>query len=902
MQEINFHQLSEKELYSHFASSPEGLDSHTVESRKKTYGPNVLPRKNRKTLIQVILEQFFSPLIYVLLAAAVVSFILQEYSDGFFILLVLIINALIGTIQEWKAETKAGALQDLIRISIRVIRNGIERITDSEELVPGDIVYLEAGNKVPADVRITECANLKCEEALLTGESIAVEKNNAIINRNDLQITEKTNYLFAGTTITTGYAKGIVTETGANTEIGKIAESLSQLGTGKAPLVERMEVFARKISIVTLAGCSILGILGLFNGISLVDIFFFVVAVAVSAIPEGLPISMTVALSIGTARMAKKNVIVRKLTAVEGLGSCTYIATDKTGTLTVDQQTVRKIITSDLSEFSVTGTGYNGIGDIINKEKQIIKVPKAEIDSLIENLTLCNEGGLSKINDTEWQHQGDAVDVALLALSYKHGRSPQEIKNKIHTKKIIPFESEQRYSGIYYNNNSGKLILSVKGAVEKILSFCGSADHNIIQEKSESLAKEGYRVIAVASGEVPEICQEIPSTLQLLGLVALIDPLRPEAKEAISQCHQAGIRVGMITGDHPETALSIAKELNLASSKNDVVTGAELKRIMEDERNIFASIKDKKVFARVTPQQKQQIVETLKENGHFVAVTGDGVNDAPALKSANIGVAMGYGTDVAKDAASIIVADNNFASIAKAIEEGRHIYSNLRKIIYLLVSTGAAELLMIGLSLGFALPLPFLPVQLLWLNLVTNGIQDKTLAFEEGESHVMKEKPRDPKESIFNNLMIKQLIIASLFISVITFSLWYHLLNNLNWDESKARSTILLLMVLIQNFHVLNARSEKVSTFKIPFRKNPYLWYGIIGAQGTHILAMYIPYTQKLIHLQPLVLEDWIKLLFTASSIIVIMEAFKWWNNRNICRQNLLIWDKNETLGNQTGA
>ncbi|MEX2595081.1 MAG: HAD-IC family P-type ATPase [Anditalea sp.] len=876
----NWHQLKKEEVLSELKTYLAGISPKEAEDRRNIYGKNLLPKRKRITLAQIILHQFLSPLIYVLLAAAIFSLVLKEYSDAGFIFLILVINAFIGAFQESKAESKASALQDLIKIRARVKREGREMTINSEDLVPGDIVLVESGNKVPADIRVLKSNNLAAEEAILTGESMAVLKNEEPLEQSETVIAERFNMMYAGTTITSGRGMGVVVATGIHTEIGKISTSLKVLETGKAPLVERMEVFARKISMITLFACFFLSVIGYLNGIPLSEIFFFVVAVAVSAIPEGLPIAMTVALSIGTSRMAKRNVIVRKLTAVEGLGSCTLIATDKTGTLTVDQQTVKIIVLNDVRKFLVTGEGYTGEGNIHDGEGEIVKTGDVHLlDKLIEAVTVCNEGVLRKENE-KWIVTGDPIDIAFLSLSYKACSSPDEVLQRIEKIKEIPFESGRQFSAVYYRNANG-LQIAVKGAFEKIAESVTGVYKNSMLEEAEKLAENGYRVIAVGGGVVGEVYPEGIPEVELFGIVALIDPLRPEAKDAVALCHKAGVEVAMITGDHPSTAFSIAKEVGIASEKEELITGIELAKAYNMGGNSFTELlKRIRVFSRVSPQQKYQIVEGFRSLGHFIAVTGDGVNDAPALKSANIGIAMGYGTDVAKDTASIIVSDNNFASIAAGVEEGRSTYSNLRKIIYLLISTGAAELLMIALSLVFQLPLPFLPVQLLWLNLVTNGIQDVALAFEPGDASEMAHPPRKPSETVFDKLMIKQTLLSAVTISLVTFGLWYHLLSNLHWEEATARNAILLLMVLLQNFHVLNCRSETKSIFKLPLWKNPVLTIGILAAQGIHILAMHIPFMQNLLALSPIPLMDWVKLFATASIILFAMEIFKFFRSR----------------------
>jgi len=871
------HELDADRVLEALRSSSDGLSQSEAEARLRQHGPNVLPHKKRITLAEIILQQFLSPLIYVLLFAAVVALLLQEYSDAGFIGLILLINAAMGAYQEWKAESNANALQKMIRIKVRLRRDHAEKEVAAEELVPGDIVLLESGNKVPADIRLIKATQVSVEEALLTGESLPVAKNTDTLEGEELPIGERSNMVFAGTTVITGRATGVVVSTGMHTEIGKIAASLHFLEPTKSPLVERMETFSKKISVITLFACGLIGVIGYWQGMKLEEVFFLAVAVAVSAIPEGLPIAMTVALSIGALRMAKRHVIIRKLTAVEGLGSCTFVATDKTGTLTVDQQTVKQVVLASGEAFTVTGEGYNSNGAILNAGQQPVKVGASPLlDELIEAITVCNESNLLG-EKGQWQHQGDAVDVALLAASYKYGTSPDFRSREVELVDQIPFESERKYAAVYYRKGNA-LRIAVKGALEALLPSVQDASAARLLQLQEELAAGGYRVIAVAGGPVNQVSTRELPVLRLMGLVALIDPLRPEAKAAVQSCKEAGVEVAMITGDHPATALSIASELGIATDKQQLITGTELADISKNStfQDFVETVNARRVFARVSPQQKQQIVETLKQSENFVAVTGDGVNDAPALKTANIGVAMGYGTDVAKETASIIITDNNFASIVAGIEEGRNTYSNLRKIIYLLISTGAAEILMVAMSLIFGLPIPFLPVQLLWLNLVTNGIQDVSLAFEKGETDLMKHPPRKPSESVFDQLMVRQTLVASGTMTLVTFGLWYHLLNNLGWDEFQARNEILLLMVMLQNFHVFNSRSETRSAFRIPLRNNYTLVLGVLAMQGLHIAVLHIPLMQDLLKVAPVSFEDWAKLLPTAAIILLVMEVFKY--------------------------
>lgn len=877
---VIYYQLSSEETLNRLKSTTNGLSREEVLKRQSEHGRNTIPQPKSKTLLRIFLSQFLNPLIYVLMAAAVISVFTSDVRDAIFIMAIIIFNSVLGTYQEWRAENSAQALRDMVKVITRVKRDGHIYAIDSEELVPGDIVLLESGFRVPADLRLIDVNNLWVEEALLTGESVAVNKTiDTLTGGTELSIGDRVNMTFAATTVQKGRGTGVVTEIAKDTQIGLIADSLRMTEPEKPPLVKRMEVFSRKISIIVLVVCLILGLIGFYKGTPLNEVFFLMVAVGVSAIPEGLPIGLTVALAIGTRRMARRNVIVRKLPAVEGLGSCTLIASDKTGTLTMDQQSIRKLYLPGNKRYEVSGQGYNGEGRITGPDGKSVELDETLQDFLMGGI-MANEGILRK-TERGWEHSGDAVDVAFRALCYKSGKEPSFFNKQVEVIKTQPYESESKFSAVFYKHNDS-LKYAMKGALEVVIEKIPKAERSAITAISEKMAAGGYRVMALAGGIVESDEMHRLPELNLLGLVGMIDPLRPEAKDAVKLCQDAGIEVLMVTGDHPSTALAIAKELGIATSKDQIITGAELKEIEGLSKKDFAAhLRHKKVFARVAPLQKRDIVEAMKSLGHFVAVTGDGANDAPALKSAHIGIAMGAGTDLAKEASSIIVADNNFASIAAGVEEGRYTFDNLRKIIYLLISTGAAELIVIGLAIIIAIPLPFLAVQLLWLNLVTNGIQDIALAFEKGESKAMTRPPRKPDESIFDKLMNSQIIVSALFIAGILFTLWWHLIYNLNYDEGHARSVVMMLMVLMQNFHVLNCRSETKSLFKMPLKNNYVLLAGMFLAQGVHIMATYSPLGATL-HLEPITFSEWLKLLPTAAIILAVMELFKWYWNRKI--------------------
>lgn len=884
---MSWHALPEERVLEKLQTTPAGLSDQQVAERLAEFGPNTLPVKPPPTLPAVFLHQFLSPLIYILLVAGAVSSLLGEIKDAVFIFVVVLLNATIGTYQEWKAERSAAALQSLLKIYARVKRNGQQKQVTADELVPGDVVLLESGNRVPADLRLIQTNNLAIDEAFLTGESLATDKSLAPL-AEDSPISERANIAFAGSTVTSGRGIGVVVATGLHTEVGRIAETVTSAAMTKPPLVVRMERFARQTSYAVLGASAVLALVAISKGIPYSEVFFLAVALAVSAIPEGLPVAITVVLSIGTGRMARRNVIVRRLAAVESLGSCTYIASDKTGTLTVNQQTVKLIALPSGERFTVSGEGYNGEGQALTEAGQPLADPAAgsPLDRLARAAILCNEAQLSRDNE-QWTHHGDAIDVALLAFGYKVGLAPERVRSEVEPVAEIPFESERGYA-VHFYQAQGRVRVAVKGAVEKVLPLCQTrpdgqgvvaSDPEKIEQEALALSENGYRMLVVAEGEVagplPSYEEKDIPPLTLLGLVGFIDPLRPEVKEAVAKCRQAGVEVAMVTGDHPATALAIARELGIADSWGDVATGRQLDEIGSPEVPQFLeTVKAARVFARVTPMQKLHIVEALIKLGHFVAVTGDGVNDAPALRKANIGVAMGSGTDVAKDTASIIVTDDNFASIEAGVEEGRFAYDNIRKVTYLLISTGAAEVILFTLALIADLPLPLFAVQLLWLNLVTNGIQDVALAFEAGEPGAMKRPPRRPTEGIFNRLMVQQTAVSGVTMGLLSFGTWYGLLQA-GWDEATARNLVLLLMVLFQNFHVFNCRSEYVSAFKVPLRRNVLLVVGVVAALGLHLFSMQTSFMQSLLRVEPVSSAEFFYLFLLASTVLVVMEIFK---------------------------
>jgi len=880
------HALSTEELLAGLQCSPNGLSHTEAAARLQHYGRNALPVAEPPGIARVFLHQFASPLIYVLVAAALVSLAIQEWSDAGFICAVLLLNAIIGTAQEYSAQRAATALQKLVTTCSRVLREGDTHERDAEELVPGDIVLLESGERVPADMRLLASHDLEVDESLLTGESIAVFKRADELLPVDSSLGDRVNMAFAGTLISRGRARGVVTNTALNTELGRIASAVLGKPHTKAPLLVRMERFTRRVAILIGAAALLMAIVALSRGMPLDEIFLLAVALAVSAIPEGLPVALTVALAISMRRMARRHVIVRRLLAVEALGSCTFIATDKTGTLTVNQLTARRIVFPGHEPWEVTGSSLEPSGSILSTRGTPLPEEETMLFRLCQAAVLANEGILAH-RDHGWTRHGDAVDVALLVMAHKAGVTQVESVNAMPEIANIPFESERLFSASLNKKDGGQQAFA-KGALERLLPMCSTMattggpvalDRSMIERQAQELALQGYRVMALAAGGIELGPQEVFSEehlrhLTLIGLVGLIDPLRPESKAAVAGCRAAGIRVAMLTGDHPATAFAIANELELVTSSAEVVTGPELKQAADADA-MDRLTEGARVFARVEPRQKLEIVQSLQRNGHFVAVSGDGANDAPALRAAQVGVAMGSsGTDVARETSDLILTDDNFASIVAGIEEGRIAYANVRKVIFLLISTGAAELVLFTLALLAGLPLPLLAVQLLWLNLVTNGIQDVALAFEPGEGNELRCPPRPPRESIFNRLMIERVVLSALVIGSVAFLLFQWLLER-GFSLDEARNGTLMLMVLFENIHVFNSRSESLSTFRHNPMRNPLLLFGTLAAQLIHIGAMYTPWISDILDIQPITPQHWMELLGLALTVLVAMELHK---------------------------
>ena len=846
-----------------------GLTTEEANKRLTEHGKNQLPKKKKDSVLKIFLNELKDPMIILLLFAILASFLANEVVDALAIFFIILVDLIMGTYQENKANNTAEALENLVTAKSKVLRNGEIVQVESTEITIGDIIVLESGDKIPADLRVIESSNLTVDESILTGESLTVNKNTEIIEKENAAITDCSNMLFAGTSVVTGRAHAVVTSIGINTEIGKIAQSIHEAKDEKSPLTIRVEKLSKQISGLVLVVAIIIAVLLFIKQEDPNLIFLSVIALAVSAMPEGLPLALTMALTIASNKMSKKNVIVRKLKSVESLGSCTVIASDKTGTLTVNEQTAKKIVLPNNQSYEVTGTGYELEGEVKGENLEYAK-------------EIAFYGALNNEATVEGDKRlGDSVDIAFLVLGHKAGADLTTV-TKVGE---IPYESENKYSAVFYEKD-GETYCTVKGSLEVIKTFCkdinlipDSLDSGILEKQNEEMASNGYRVIALANGKIDKASEYNETNingLTFMGMVAFIDPTRKEAVSSIKECRSAGIKVLMITGDHPLTAFSIAKDLELTNTLDEVTNGEEVEKMFNQGEEVFDNfVKSKIVFTRVTPLQKLNIIESLKRQGEFVGVTGDGVNDAPALKSANIGIAMGSGTDIARETAKMIVVDDNFKSIVAGVKEGRIAYSNIRKISYFLLSCGLAEVLFFCLSIIFNMEMPLVAIQLLWLNVVTDGIQDFALSFEKGEKDIMEEPPRNPDEPLFDKTLFREVAVSGLTIGLVVFATWYYLINIIGMETTVARGYIMALMVFIQNIHVFNCRSEKHSALSVPLTSNKIILFGVLGSVLLQVIVMETPFLASFLNTTKVPLIDMFYLMCVGSTVFFALEFYK---------------------------
>lgn len=870
-----FSKPQEEVLKEFGADSAAGLTSGEVEQRLEQYGRNKLEAKAKKGVLALFFGQLQDMLIYVLLAAAGITFIIGEYIDGLIILLVIILNAIIGVVQEYKAEKAIEALQQMTTPRALVRRDGEVKEINSEEIVPGDIVIIEAGRYIPADLRLIESANLQIEESALTGESVPVEKDaGSIIEDPDTPIGDLANMAFMSTLATYGRGVGVAVGTAMNTEVGKIARILDEDVEEMTPLQKRLDQLGKILGYLAIGICGLIFIIALIQGRPLFDMFLTAISLAVAAIPEGLAAIVAIVLALGVTRMSKKNAIVKKLPAVETLGSVNIICSDKTGTLTQNRMTVVKTYTMDrLTEVPATGEGLQ---------------PSADEAELIKTLVLCSDATYEKGEGT-----GDPTEIALVVLGDRYNLDKKELNVKHSRISERPFDSDRKLMSTL-NKEGAAYRVHTKGAIDNILQISSKAlvDGKVVPlteelkarylQAADEMSDEALRVLGAAYKDVDEIIEpeEMEKDLIVLGLVGMIDPPRLEVLDSIREAKEAGITPVMITGDHRNTAVAIAKELGIASSVEESITGAEIDKLAEEEfsRNI-----DKyRVFARVSPEHKVKIVKAFKARGNIVSMTGDGVNDAPSLKYADIGVAMGItGTDVAKGASDMILTDDNFTTIVHAIEEGRNIYNNIKKAVIFLLSCNLGEVVAIFLSILFSWPVPLLPTQILWVNLITDSLPAIALGVDPGDKDVMKKRPRDPEESFFAGGAGLRAIIGGFLIGILTLAVFYYGIKDYGFRNipadvlSHARTMSFVVLALSQLFYSLSMRNFNKSIIKIGLFTNKYLLAAIVLGIVLQAGLISIPFLARAFSLYSLSLQDWGLLIVLALIPMLVNELIK---------------------------
>lgn len=870
------------------SDSARGLSKDLAAKRLEENGPNKIESKKKKSLGKKIAEQIIDPMVILLIVASIVSAFTGDKVECAIIIAIVIINAIMSIIQEGRAEDSVEALQKMSSPEASVIRDGKKTKVKAEELVVGDIVVIETGDIVPADMRLLESSNLKIDESSLTGESVATEKNSEAVYDSEVGIGDRENFAFSSTIVTYGHGKGIVTQTGSDSEMGKIASSLHQVEDKDTPLQKQLNKLSKLLAILVVVVCIIVFIVGYFRtGDSLLDNLMVAVSLAVAAIPEGLTAVVTIVLSIGMNRMADRKAIVKSLVSVETLGATTAICSDKTGTLTQNEMTITKIWTNE-KEYEVEGSGYEPKGQIKFDDKKIEE--EENINLLMKISTLCNDADLTREGD-QYKIIGDPTEGAMLTFSEKWGIVQEDLEEKHPRIEEIPFDSDRKMMTTFHNieenyksmtkgapdiiiSNSSKILLN-----GEIVDFTDNLKKKAMDE-NKNLAKQALRVMAYAFREFDSIKNEdltsenIERDMVFVGLTGMIDPPRPEAKKAVAECHSSGIDVVMITGDYLETAFAIARDLGIADSKDQAIEGKELNNMSDEEIRKIA--KEKRVFARVSPQNKVQLVNALQENGEIVAMTGDGVNDAPAIKNADIGISMGItGTDVAKDTANMILVDDNFATIVNAVEEGRIIFSNIRKFVSFLLSCNIAEVLIVFLSILFGLPSPLTPIQLLWLNLVTDAFPALALGVEPGEKDIMQREPRDPKESIISGDLRNSLIVQSL---AITFSVLMSYIIGLKLifpgNIEGAHTMVFATLITSELLRAFSVRSTKYTLKELGIGSNKQLIKANILSFALLLIVMYVGPLRFLFELE-LITWQWIIILVLAFIPLILGEVHK---------------------------
>jgi Ca2+-transporting ATPase len=879
-----WHTQTTEQAFIQLKSQPSGLSQVEVTERTLQYGANEIQAAKRISAWEILLEQFKNILILILLGATVLSLFLGHGIESIAIAVIVLFAVLLGFIQEYRAERAIEALRQMAAPTASVLRDGVEVKIPARELVPGDVILLHTGDRMPADARLLEAINLQIEEAALTGESVPVEKHIEPLPIDDLSVGDRKNMVYAGTAATYGRGKALVVATGMQTEFGKIAQLLQTVETSKTPLQHNLDKVGTALARAAFVVVAIIVALGLVRGQPFVEMLIFGIALAVAVVPEALPAVVTISLAIGVQKMVKRNALIRRLPAVETLGSTSVICSDKTGTLTKDEMTVRKLFAAG-QLFSVSGAGYSPVGEF-SLNGGAPTAPTTGLQKLLTAATLASDthliGDVRNESGNEWSIKGDPTEGALVVAAAKAGLQKELLDSEYPRMQEIPFSSETKRMTTLHQTN-GNLTAYAKGAPEMILDGCdwqltpdGVKLLDDLGRKqalavAHEMAGEALRVLAIASK--PNVTLETAQTgMTFLGLAGMIDPPRPEAKDAIAVCEQAGIRAVMITGDHPVTAQAVARELGLLKTGR-VVTGAELESMTDEQ--FQREVETIEVYARVSPAHKLRVVTALQANGHIVAMTGDGVNDAPSLKKADIGIAMGItGTDVTKEAAAMMLTDDNFASIVAAVEEGRGVFDNIKKYLMYLLSSNIGEIgLMAGATL-LGLPLPLTAVQILYVNLATDGLPALALAVDPAEKGLMKRKPRNPRTGIFTRPVVSLMVAGGIWSTFINLGLFIWAMNS-GRSQAEAMTMTFVSLVLIQFFKAYNFRSDRHSVFQKPFA-NKWLNMAILWEVVLLVVIIYVPFLHDAFGTYYLPLMDWLIVLGLSLTISPVLELVKW--------------------------
>ena len=869
-----------------------GLTEREAEHRLTTVGPNELPEAPPPSPLKILLAQFSSLIVWVLIGAAVVSGLLQEWIDAAAIVAIVILNAILGFVQEFRAERSLAALRKLSVATARVIREGVARSIPARQLVPGDLIQVEAGDRIPADSRLIYATSLQTQEASLTGESTPVSKSAESISQTEVPLGDRRNMLFMSTIAVSGKGRALVTATGPKTELGKIAAMIhreAQAEQEETPLQRRLEQLGHTLLWLSLVIVAVVFLLGMLRGVPLIMMFLTSVSLAVAAIPEGLPAVVTITLALGVTRMVQRHALIRRLPAVETLGSTTVICSDKTGTLTKNEMTVTHLYL-DGEVLTVSGEGYTPLGEIRTEKGPTSAKPYLGLTALLRAGVLCNGAELRQ-EGSAWQVVGDPTEGALLVVAAKTGLSKADLDRENPVLGEVPFDSERKKMTVVRHAASGP-VAYVKGAPDVLLRDCtawmtGDGQITTLTEESRQrilstnrqFASQALRVLGIAMRPLDILPDAYTATslehdLTFLGLVGMKDPIRPEAKAAVETCRTAGIQTVMITGDHKDTAVAIAQDLGIFETGAQAISGTELDRLSDDE--LEQRVSGTAVYARVSAEHKLRVVRAWKRRGAVVAMTGDGVNDAPALKAADIGVAMGItGTDVTKEASDMVVTDDNFASIAAAVEEGRAVFDNIRKAVFYLLSCNISEILLMLLATLFALPLPLLPVQILWINLVTDGLPALALAVDPKDRDLMRRPPRSPAERFLTKERFLMLFAQGSFLALISLGAFVYCLYGMDLNLERARTLTFTILVMAQLFHAFNNRNDRRSLFEIGLFTNKPLLGAVALSAALQAVIVLTPAIHPIFDVVPFDAEHWFLVLGIGLLPLVAMEIWK---------------------------